>query len=63
MCNPFAAIIQQFRHAVIDPSHPSAAEAIGGEARLLIPLGLIALIAVVGFYYFDRKAPRIAEEL
>jgi ABC-2 type transport system permease protein len=63
MCNPFAAILQQFRHAVIDPSHPSAAEAIGGGARLLIPLGLIALIAVVGFRYFDRKAPRIAEEL
>jgi ABC-2 type transport system permease protein len=63
MVNPLAAIIQQFRHAVIDPSHPSAAEAIGGGARLLIPLGLIALITVVGFRYFDRKAPRIAEEL
>jgi ABC-2 type transport system permease protein len=63
MVNPLAAIIQQFRHAVIDPSHPSAAEAIGGGVRLLIPLGLIALIAVVGFRYFDRKAPRIAEEL
>jgi ABC-2 type transport system permease protein len=63
MVNPFAAILQQFRHAVIDPSHPSAAEAIGGSARLLIPLGLIALIAIVGFRYFDRTAPRIAEEL
>jgi ABC-2 type transport system permease protein len=63
MCNPFAAILQQFRHAVIDPRNPSAAEAIGGNARLLIPLGLIALIAVAGFRYFDRKAPRIAEEL
>ena len=63
MVNPFAAILQEFRHAVIDPSHPSAAEAIGGGARLIIPLGLIGLIAVVGFRYFDRKAPRIAEEL
>jgi ABC-2 type transport system permease protein len=63
MINPFAAIIQQFRHALIGSGHPSAAEAIGGEVRLLIPLGLIALIAVVGFSYFDRKAPRIAEEL
>jgi ABC-2 type transport system permease protein len=48
MCNPFAAILQQFRHAVIDPSNP---------------LGLIAFTAVVGFRYFDSKAPRIAEEL
>ena len=63
MANPFAALIQQFRHAVIDPSHPSAAEAIGGAPRLIVPLGLIVLIAVVGFRYFDRKAPRIAEEL
>lgn len=63
MLNPFAAILQQLRHAVIDPSHPSAFEAVGGDARILIPLGLIALIAVSGFRYFDRKAPRIAEEL
>jgi ABC-2 type transport system permease protein len=63
MMNPFAAILQEFRHAVLDPSHPSAAQAIGGRERLLIPLGLIALVAVVGFRYFDRKAPRIAEEL
>ncbi|MGH7316942.1 MAG: ABC transporter permease, partial [Candidatus Rokuibacteriota bacterium] len=63
MLNPFAAILQQFRHVVVDPSHPSAAAAIGGGVRLLIPLAIIALVAVVGFLYFDRKAPRIAEEL
>jgi ABC-2 type transport system permease protein len=63
MLNPFAAILQQFRHAVIDPDHPSAFEAIGGDALILVPLGLVALLAVGGFRYFDRKAPRIAEEL
>jgi ABC-2 type transport system permease protein len=63
MLNPFAAILQQFRHAVIDPEHPSAFEAIGENALILVPLGLIALLAVGGFRYFDRKAPRIAEEL
>jgi ABC-2 type transport system permease protein len=63
LMNPFAAILQQFRHAAIDPSHPSAFEAIGGGLLILVPLGLIALLAVVGFRYFDRKAPRIAEEL
>jgi ABC-2 type transport system permease protein len=63
MMNPFAAILQEFRHAVIDPSHPSAAAAIGGGVRLLIPLGIIVGTAVLGFVYFDRKAPRIAEEL
>jgi hypothetical protein len=48
---------------VIDPAHPSAFEAIGGSALILVPLGLIALLAVGGFRYFDHKAPRIAEEL
>lgn len=63
MMNPFAAILQQFRHAVIDPSNPSAYEAAGGNWQILIPLALIAVIAVGGLRYFDRKAPRIAEEL
>jgi ABC-2 type transport system permease protein len=63
LLNPFAAIIQQFRHAVIDPSHPSVPDAMDSYALALIPLLLIVVIAVVGLRYFDRKAPRIAEEL
>jgi ABC-2 type transport system permease protein len=63
MLNPFAAVLQQFRHAVIDPAHPSALDALGGGALILVPLALIALLAVGGFRYFDHKAPRIAEEL
>ena len=38
MCNPLAVIVQQARHAIIDPTAPSAAEAIGGAVWLLIPL-------------------------
>ena len=30
MCNPLAVVVQQMRHAVFDPSAPSAVEAIGG---------------------------------
>ena len=63
MCNPLAAIIQQFRHAVIDPTAPSAAEAIGGTWRLLIPLGIIAGLFALGLWVFSRRAPSIAEEL
>jgi ABC-2 type transport system permease protein len=63
MCNPLAAIIQQTRHAVIDPHAPSAADAIGGGIRLLIPLGIVVGVAVLGFWVFNREAPRIAEEL
>ena len=63
MCNPLAAILEQVRHAVIDPGAPSAAEAIGGAERLLIPGGLIVGLFVLGLWVFNREAPRIAEEL
>jgi ABC-2 type transport system permease protein len=43
LCNPIAAILTQMRHAVIDPTAPTAGEAIGGDVRLLIPLGVIAV--------------------
>lgn len=61
--NPLAPILEQVRHAVIDPSAPSAAQAAGGAAWLAIPLATILVTAVVGFLVFDRSAPRIAEEL
>ncbi len=63
MVNPIAAIIQQSRHAMIDPAQPSAAEAIGGAPRLLIPLGILVGTFVFGLWLFNRMAPRIAEEL
>jgi len=63
MCNPFGAIIQQARHAVIDPSHESAATAMGGTVWLSIPLLVIVVVVVVGYRVFDRAAPRIAEDL
>jgi len=63
VANPIAAILTQMRHAIIDPSAPSAATAIGGTARLLVPLGIIAASAVVGVWAFRREAPRIAENL
>ena len=63
MCNPLAAVNQQVRHAVLDPTAPSAAAAIGGQGRLLAPLAIIAALFVAGLVCFARMAPRIAEEL
>jgi len=63
MCNPLAAVNQQVRYAVLDPTAPSAGAAIGGTWRLLAPLGLIAVLFVAGLVCFARMAPRIAEEL
>jgi ABC-2 type transport system permease protein len=63
MCNPLAVIVQQARHAIVDPHAPSAAEAIGGAVWLLIPLAVLVAVCVLGFVIFDRSAPHIAEEL
>jgi ABC-2 type transport system permease protein len=63
MVNPLTAVIQQLRHALIDPHAASAATAIGGGVRLLIPLGIVVATVGIGFWYFDRQAPRIADEL
>ena len=63
LANPIAAILTQIRHAVIDPTAPSLATAMGDPVRMLIPLGLIFALFGLGLYVFSRMAPRIAEEL
>lgn len=61
--NPFAAFVQQTRHAVLDPTAPSAATAAGGWGRLGICFLITGGILVLGFYVFHRRAPYVAEEL
>jgi ABC-2 type transport system permease protein len=63
LCNPLAAIVQQTRHALIDPDAMSAAQAIGGAPRLLIPFGILVTACVAGYVIFDRSARHIAEDL
>jgi ABC-2 type transport system permease protein len=61
--NPLGAIITQARKALLTPSAPSAARALGGDMRLLIPLGIIAGLFALGLWYFNREAPLISEKL
>jgi len=63
MLNPIAMITTQMHKAFIDPNAHSAARVAGGAARLLIPLAIIAAVAVLGTRVFTREAPRIAENL
>jgi ABC-2 type transport system permease protein len=63
MASPITAVLTEVRHVLVDPTAPTAAEAIGGEARLLIPLAIIAVVFVLGLWVFMREAPRIAENL
>ena len=63
MLSPFAAILQQVRHAAIDPNAASAAAAAGGSIRLLVPILVVIGVFCLGFWVFNREAPRIAEDL
>ena len=63
VAQPIATVLTEIRHSVIDSSAPTAASAIGGAVRLLIPLAVIAVILAFGLWLFRREAPRIAEHL
>jgi ABC-2 type transport system permease protein len=63
LLNPFAAILQQARHALIAPSHPSVADAMGGYVYVLGPIAIWLLVIALGYRVFSRRAPRVAEEL
>jgi ABC-2 type transport system permease protein len=61
--NPFAAILQAFRYYMLDPTWESPQKVYGSTWGLLIPLGITAIIVVVGSLVFAHEAPLVAEEL
>jgi ABC-2 type transport system permease protein len=61
--NPLAALLTEMRAAVIDPQAAHAWVAIGGAERLLIPGAIVAGTFALGWWAFNRAAPRIAEHL
>jgi ABC-2 type transport system permease protein len=63
LVNPIATVMTQMRHAVVDSGAPTAAAAIGGAPRLLVPLGIVLLVAGLGAWAFAREAPTVAENL
>lgn len=63
VANPIAMVIQQLRHAIVEPNVPGAAAAIGGWAYLVVPLGIVVVAVGGGLWVFSREAPRVAEDL
>jgi ABC-2 type transport system permease protein len=63
MLNPIAVVLTQMRHAMVDPTAPTATTVMGSGARVLIPLALVAAACVIGLWAFRREAPRVAENL
>ena len=63
LANPLASLLTQMRHAIVDPAASSAAVAIGGAPRLLIPFTIIFGTFALGWWVFNREAPRVAERV
>ncbi|MBA3672442.1 MAG: ABC transporter permease [Gemmatimonadaceae bacterium] len=63
LCNPIAALFSQMRHAMVDPTAPSIVKAFGHAYYVMIPLSLIFATFILGFWFFQRESPRVAENL
>ena len=61
--NPLATILVQARHSLIDENAPNVWDAAGGVEYLLIPAAIVVGVLALGFWVFNREAPRIAESL
>jgi ABC-2 type transport system permease protein len=63
--NPMALILQEARHWMIGGPRggASAGTIMGGQLWVLVPLGILGGICLLGYWVFQREAPRIAEEL
>jgi len=61
--SPIATVLTQMRHALIDPTAPTAGSELGGWAWLALPLGITAAVFALGLWVFNRETPRIAENL
>jgi ABC-2 type transport system permease protein len=63
VANPLAMVFTEMRHALIDPSAPTAADVAGGPVRLLIPLAVVAAVLALGAWVFARMSRTMAEDL
>jgi len=61
--SPIALVLTQSRHALIDPSAPTAADSMGGGALILVPLAIVAAVLALGLWVFARETPHLAENL
>ena len=61
--NPLVPLFELARTWVIDPSAPGPVDLAGGFAALLPALAVYVGICVLAAWFFNREAPRIAEQL
>ena len=61
--NPLTPLFVAAREVMIDPTAPGAVEAVGGWTHMIPPIAIAIATCVTAVWYFNRAAPRIAEEL
>lgn len=61
LLNPLAALIQQSRYLLTGGTSLDAA--LGSQALVFVPAAILVAMVALGFWVFDRMAPRAAEEL
>lgn len=57
--NPLAPLLELARRWIVQPGAPVD----GGTVRIVVPIAIYAVVCVLGVWVFNRRAPRIAEEL
>lgn len=62
-CNPLVPLFVQTYKWFINPDAPGAAQEAGGWVHLIPAASIFVVACVVSVWYFNREAPRVAEEL
>jgi ABC-2 type transport system permease protein len=63
LLNPLAPLFAQARIWMVDPEAPGFSQAMGGAIYWIYPMLMLVTIAVLGFWVFEREAPKVAEQL
>ena len=64
LVSPFAMLLTQMGHAWIGgPDHPSAVTAAGGAGPVVAAILITFSVFALGWWFFTREAPRVAENL
>ena len=63
VANPLSPIFIEARVWLFDPSAPTFPSIAGGAVYILIPMAIVLALCAYGAAYFNREAPRVAEEL
>jgi ABC-2 type transport system permease protein len=63
LLNPLAPLFAQARVWIVDPGAQGFSQAMGGAIYWIYPMIVLVTIVILGFWVFEREAPKVAEQL